>query len=51
MKLNVAYLNGALIVAAIAGSAFGSAWVFGVVFVVLMAGMFASGELRLNRRK
>ena len=50
-KLNVAYLNGALVISVIAGSAFGSVWVLGIVFAFLAAGMVMSGELRFKRRE
>ena len=49
-KLNWAYLQGALIIGAVAGGVFQSWMVFGVTAVVLVAGQIAVGEIRLDRR-
>lgn len=45
-KLNVASVNGALIVAAIAGFAFGSWAVFGAIAAVLVIGAIYGGDIR-----
>jgi hypothetical protein len=50
-KLNWAYLQGALVVAGIAGGAFGSWWVFVITAGVLIAGQVAAGEIRWKKRE
>jgi hypothetical protein len=50
-KLNVAYLNGSLILAAAAGSLTDS-WAIGVLtWGVLLGGGLATGEIRPRRRR
>ena len=49
-KLNLAYFQGALIVAAIVGGAFHSWWVFGITAMVLIGGQIAVGEIRLKQK-
>ncbi len=50
-KLNAAYLNGCLIIAAVVGLASGSWVVFGAVLAVLVGGALYSGEIRPRRRR
>ena len=45
-KLNAAYVNGALIIAAIAGMATGSVGVFLLVAIVLIIGGMQDGSIR-----
>ncbi len=45
-KLNIAFINGALIVAAFVGMAFQSWMVFWGVVVLLVAGSLYAGEIR-----
>jgi len=45
-KLNVAYLNGCLILAAVIGASTGDGLVFVLVLIVLVMGGYASGEIR-----
>lgn len=47
-KLNLAYLNGALIFAAIFGISFQSLWVFLIALGVVVAGQIAMGGIRLK---
>jgi hypothetical protein len=51
MKLNVAYLNGATLVAMVAGAALESVWVFVAVLAVLLAGQMLTGNLRFKSRE
>lgn len=45
-KINAAVLNGALIIALLAGFATGSVVVFALVLALLLAGAYHSGDLR-----
>ena len=49
-KLNAAAIQGAIIVAALVGWAFGSWAMFLLTIVVLLATAFHSGAIRPNRR-
>jgi F0F1-type ATP synthase assembly protein I len=49
-KLNAAFFNGSLIVAALVGWLFGSWTVFALILVVLVIGNFVAGEIRPDRR-
>ena len=48
-KLNVAYFNGCLILAAVIGASTGDGLVFVLVLIVLVMGGYASGEIRPRR--
>ncbi len=50
-KLNVAFVNGALIVAAVAGWVFKSSEVFVATAVVLIAGAVYGGDVRPGPRR
>ncbi len=45
-KLNTAYFNGGLLIAAIVGIAAGSWWVFFLVLILTVAGSIYSGNIR-----
>lgn len=47
-KINAGVVNGALLVSMLAGFATGSVAVFVLVLVVLLAGAYHSGELRMR---
>ena len=49
-KLNVAYANGCLLLAALAGMMAGSSAVFLLAFAALMIGGVASGDIRPRPR-
>jgi phage-related holin len=50
-KLNAAFLNGSLIVAAVVGWLFGSWAVFALILVLLVVGNLVAGEIRPGRRR
>ena len=49
-KVNVAYANGCLAIAALVGMMAGSWAVFLMAFVALVVGSYASGEIRTRRK-
>ena len=49
-KLNVAFLNGSLLIAGIAGTASGSGWVFVVALIVLVASNIFLDRIRFSKR-
>ena len=49
-KLNVAAINGAIIIAAVVGVAIGSWGVFWIVLIVLIVGDLYAGGIRPGRR-
>jgi hypothetical protein len=50
-KLNAAFFNGSLIVAAVIGLLFESWAVFGLILVVLVIGNLVAGEIRPDNRR
>jgi type IV secretory pathway TrbD component len=50
-KLNVAFLNGSVFVAALVGFVFKSWAAFALVLVVLLLGNFLMGEIRPGKRR
>ena len=50
-KLNVAFLNGSVIVAAVVGLLFGSWAAFALVLALLLVGSLLAGEIRLGKRR
>jgi hypothetical protein len=49
-KLNMAAINGSIIIAAVVGAALGSWLVFWIVAIVLIVGDLYVGSIRLNNR-
>jgi hypothetical protein len=50
-KLNRAFFNGSLLLAATAGALSGSWWIFGLTLASLLALNIASDEIRLHKRQ
>ena len=49
-KLNVAFLNGSLLIAAIAGAACQSPLIFILALIGLVVGNLMTGDIRLDKR-